>query len=118
LRTGSWLLHNFATTGVGSAEIVDNEPSQPKDGTWDELYGRKGIEQDGKYDGNDKGPNEHSRLLEDLLCQETVGRGRPKALCYEDMTLMFMPHHETKNVLAMAAKFIHHKGANNNSIRE
>ncbi|KAK3934352.1 hypothetical protein QBC46DRAFT_368262 [Diplogelasinospora grovesii] len=45
---------------------------------------------------------------------ETTGRGRPKALCYEDILLMIIRHPETgKDVPAIMIKFIHHKGADN-----
>ena len=103
----------LACTGARPAEIVDNEPSKPKDGTWEELYGPKAIRCNDE-DGDDKAPDENARLLENLLCQETLGRGRPKALCYEDILLMVVRHPETgKDVHAMAVKFIHHKGADN-----
>ena len=56
-----------------------------------------------------------SRLLKEMLCQETTGRGRPKALCYEDVLLMVVRHPDAgTDVLAMSIKFIHHKGADNN----
>ena len=103
----------LAYTGARPAEIVDNEPSKPKDGTWEELYGRKAI-RNYDEDGDGEVQEEQSGLLEDLLCQETLGRGRPKALCYEDILLMVVRHPETgKDVLTMAVKFIHHKGADN-----
>ncbi|RFU74047.1 domain containing, partial [Trichoderma arundinaceum] len=55
--------------------------------------------------------DENSTLLEEMLCQETVGRGRPKALCYEDISLTALCHPTTiENVLCMAVKLIHHKG--------
>ncbi|RYO96655.1 hypothetical protein DL764_007436 [Monosporascus ibericus] len=101
----------LAYTGVRPAEIVDNEPSKPKDGSWEELYGPKAIKHDGE---DDEAQDENSALLEKLLCQETLGRGRPKALCYEDILLMVVRHPDTgKDVLSMAVKFIHHKGADN-----
>jgi hypothetical protein len=54
-----------------------------------------------------------SRLSKELS-QETVARGRPKALCYEDILLMVVRHPQTgEDVLAMSIKFIHHKGADN-----
>jgi hypothetical protein len=62
----------------------------------------------------DRGRSRRNSVREDLLCQETLGRGRPKALCYEDILLMVVRHPETgRDVLAMAVKFIHHKGADN-----
>ena len=108
----------LAYTGVRPAEIVDNEKRKPKDGSWEELYGPKAIwdRGDGEDDdGNDDMmEDENARLLEELLCQETLGRGRPKALCYEDILLMIVRHPDTgKDVPAMAVKFIHHKGADN-----
>lgn len=58
--------------------------------------------------------DEKSRLLEGMITQETEGRGRPKALCYEDVSLIVVRHPDTgQDVLAMAIKFIHHKGADN-----
>ncbi len=55
-----------------------------------------------------------SQVLEGILTQETEGRRRPKALCYEDVLLMVVRHPETgEDVLAMAIKLIHHKGADN-----
>ncbi|KAK3943757.1 hypothetical protein QBC46DRAFT_21328 [Diplogelasinospora grovesii] len=46
--------------------------------------------------------------------QETVGRGRPKALCHEDIQMMIVRHPVTGRCIpAMAIKFIHHKGADN-----
>ena len=59
--------YTFLTfTGVRPIEIVDNEPSKPKDGTWDELYSREAFRNSNK--GNDSDiQDEYSRLLEDLL---------------------------------------------------
>lgn len=33
----------LACTGCRPAEIVDNEPKKPKDGSWEEIYGPKAI---------------------------------------------------------------------------
>jgi hypothetical protein len=53
-----------------------------------------------------------SQVLEGILAQEAEARGRPKALCYEDVQLMVVRHPETgEDVLTMAVKLIHHKGA-------
>lgn len=107
----------LAYTGARPAEFVDGEKKKPKDGTYEELFGTKGLiaGRDGLGDKeDDEPPDEHSRLLEDMLTQETEGRGRPKALCYEDILLMVVRHPETgEDVLAMAIKFIHHKGSDN-----
>lgn len=107
----------LAYTGARPAEFVDGEKKKPKDGTYEELFGIKGLiaDRDGLGDKEgDAPPDEHSRLLEDMLTQETESRGRPKALCYEDILLMVVRHPQTgKDELAMAIKFIYHKGSDN-----
>lgn len=46
--------------------------------------------------------------------QKIEGHGRLKALCYKDILLIVMHYLETgEDVLAMAIKFIHHKGSDN-----
>ncbi|KAI1305758.1 hypothetical protein F5Y03DRAFT_384421 [Xylaria venustula] len=135
-RSGCYLF--LACTGCRPAEIVDNEKKKPKDGSWEELYGLKAIhfhdrdkkmrdelvQFDSKHvvaqvgtcedDAEDKLSDEDARLLEEMLSAETTGRGRPKALCYEDILLMVVRHPITgKDVHVMAVKFIHHKGADN-----
>jgi hypothetical protein len=105
-------------TGARPAELVDGERKEPKDGSIQELFGRKahrapsGNEDD--EDDEAPPPDEDAKLLEGLLLQETVGRGRPKALCYEDI-MMFIVRHPVSGrcVPAMAIKFVHHKGADN-----
>ncbi|RYP22820.1 hypothetical protein DL767_008966 [Monosporascus sp. MG133] len=45
---------------------------------------------------------------------KTASRGRPKALCYENILLIVVRHPETgQDVLAISIKFIYHKGADN-----
>ncbi|KAI3339677.1 FluG domain-containing protein [Ustulina deusta] len=109
-------------TGARPAELVDGERKKPKDGSAEQLFGRKVVESpspsadDGEDDSEDQGsaPDENSQLLESLLSQETLGRGRPKALCYEDIQMMVVRHPVTGRCIpAMAIKFIHHKGADN-----
>jgi hypothetical protein len=109
--SGCYLI--LACTGARPAEVVDNEKKKCKDGCLEELFGPKVIGTSTSDDG-DEALDDNSRLLEDLS-QETVARGRPKALCYEDILLMVVRHPETgEDVLAMSIKFIHHKGADNN----
>ncbi|KAI0398662.1 hypothetical protein F4802DRAFT_592559 [Xylaria palmicola] len=135
-RSGCYLF--LACTGCRPAEIVNNEKNKPKDGSWEELYGPKAIHlhdrdknirhelvqldsehvaaQVGTCEDNaeDKLSDEDARLLEEMLLAETTARGRPKALCYEDISLMVVRHPVTgEDVHAMAVKFIHHKGADN-----
>ncbi|KAK3693261.1 hypothetical protein B0T22DRAFT_496122 [Podospora appendiculata] len=63
----------LAFTGARPAEFVDREK-------------RNAIRS--IPDDENKAPNEHSRLLEDMISQEYEVRGRPEALCYEDILLM------------------------------
>ncbi|KAB5514906.1 hypothetical protein GE09DRAFT_588621 [Coniochaeta sp. 2T2.1] len=129
----------LACTGCRPAEIVDNEKKKPKDGSWEELYGPKAVHAhdrdrtmrrelvrfDSEHvaaqvgtceydDAEDKLSDEDARLLEEMLSAETTGRGRPKALCYEDILLMVVRHPVTgEDVHVMAVKLIHHKGTDN-----
>ncbi|KJZ70767.1 hypothetical protein HIM_09851 [Hirsutella minnesotensis 3608] len=108
--SGCYLL--LALTGARPAEIVDNEKRKPKDGSWEDLYGSKPIATDDPDVDSDTHLDEDSRLLEDMLCEETMRRGRPKALCYEDISLSIVRHPETgEDIPTMAIKFINHKGA-------
>ncbi len=53
-------------------------------------------------------------LLEEMISQEYKDRGRPKALCYEDIQLMVVRHPKTgEEELAMAIRLAHHKGLDN-----
>ena len=113
------LLLFMAYTGGRPAEFVNNESKPPKE--VDEIFGPKVIlnrahKDDGDSaddDGSDDdAPDEESRLLENLLLQAVTNRGRPKALCYEDVLLSIVRHPETgKDVPVMAVKLVHHKGA-------
>lgn len=90
---GCWIL--LASTGARPAEIVDNERTPPKDGSHQELWSLRNTE-DANEDDDKLADDDESRILERLLCQETVGRGRLKALCYEDIKLMVVHHLETR----------------------
>lgn len=60
--------------------------------------------------------DENVALLERQLSEDTEGRGRPKLLCCEDVSLMVVRVPNTgEDVLAMAIKLIHHKGCDNRS---
>ncbi|OAQ60387.1 FluG domain-containing protein [Purpureocillium lilacinum] len=100
-------------TGVRPAELVDGQRKGPKDGSLEKLFGRK-VVQDVEADVDSDAPDEETQHLDQLLLQETTKRGRPKALCYEDILLMLVRHPTTgATIPAMAIKFIHHKGADN-----
>lgn len=114
-------------TGARPAELVNNERRKPNDGSTRKLFGSKVVtlsnagcraeEEEEDDDGgsdNDTLPDEKSLRLDGLLLAETKGRGRPKALCYEDISLMIVRHPRTGRAIpAMAIRFIHHKGADN-----
>ncbi|KAK0367771.1 FluG domain-containing protein [Colletotrichum limetticola] len=111
-------------TGARPGELVQNERKKPQDGSVDELFKTRGLESTNarhhnspkSIEGDDEvgAEDEGSLLLNGLLLQETVGRGRPKALCYEDILLMIVRHPVTgAPTPAMAIKFVHHKGADN-----
>ena len=101
-------------TGARPAELVEGRRKSPKDGSIEELFGRKVVQSADCDDGSDEALDEEARQLSELLLQENTKRGRPKALCYEDILMMLVRHPVTKQAFpAMAIKFIHHKGADN-----
>ncbi|KAJ5681616.1 FluG domain-containing protein [Penicillium maclennaniae] len=98
-------------TGARPAELVNNEKKRPKDGSFEKLFGSKVIMSNNE-DG--EATDESSSKLDSLLCKETIGRDRPKALCYEDILMMIVRDPVTgRCVPAMSIKFIHHKGCDN-----
>lgn len=100
-------------TGVRPAELVHNERKPPKDGSLEELFGAKAV-MDADDDVDEVPDDPDSAELCALLLKETVKRDRPKALCYEDILMMVVRHPVTgRATLAMALKFIHHKGCDN-----
>ncbi|KAJ9419892.1 hypothetical protein FOXG_15582 [Fusarium oxysporum f. sp. lycopersici 4287] len=103
-------------TGARPAELVDGERQKPKDGSIQELFGQNAVQlsSSASSEEQESPADEHSKVLNSLLCQETLGRGRPKALCYEDIQMMIVRHPATGRCIpAMAIKFVHHKGADN-----
>lgn len=104
-------------TGVRPAELVNNERKPPKDGSLGQLFGAKVVmsaDGDAEADVDEEAADDDSRRLHELLLRETVKRGRPKALCYEDILMMMVRHPVTgRATLAMSLKFIFHKGCDN-----
>ncbi|ROT35415.1 hypothetical protein SODALDRAFT_353116 [Sodiomyces alkalinus F11] len=115
-------------TGARPAELVHNERAKPKNKVFKTLFGSKivsldatdhgKIEDEAGDDTDDESKTDDAaaecRRLDELLSSETKGRGRPKALCYEDIRLMIVRHPVTgKAIPAMAIKFVHHKGSDN-----
>jgi len=106
----------LALTGCRPAELVDNERKRPQYGTWEELFAesRFGTSSPVSEDGSDESLSDSEKQLQNMLVRETTDRGRPKALCYEDIKLMIIRHPGTgRDIPVMAIKFIHHKGADN-----
>ncbi|KAJ4854601.1 uncharacterized protein T069G_11580 [Trichoderma breve] len=106
-------------TGVRPAELVEAERKKPKDGSFEKLFNNKIIQptNDDEDEDDDDSPSteasdEQYKKVGELLLQEHISRDRSKALCYEDILLMIVRHPETHQAcVAMAIKFIHHKGA-------
>jgi len=80
-------------------EFVNGEKKSRSDGCWEELFGSP----IGGSSGDDEALDDSSRVLEYILLQETVSRGRPKPLCYEDILLMVVRH----PILAQASTYPH-----------
>ncbi|ORY68698.1 FluG domain-containing protein [Pseudomassariella vexata] len=105
-------------TGARPAELVDNERKKPKDGSLEELFGTKAVmsaeRPGGEVEEEEDEDEDDSSEVGKLLLRETIGRDRPKALCYEDILLMIVRHPVTgRAVPAMSIKFVHHKGCDN-----
>ncbi|KAF5962953.1 hypothetical protein FBULB1_13691 [Fusarium bulbicola] len=103
-------------TGARPAKLVDSKRQKPKDGSIQELFGQNAVQSSSSASSEEQETpaDEQSKVLNGLLCQETVGRGRPKALCYEDIQIIIVRHPATGRCMpAMAIKFVHHKGADN-----
>ncbi|KAI0120736.1 hypothetical protein BJ170DRAFT_704700 [Xylariales sp. AK1849] len=107
-------------TGARPAELVNNERKRPIDGSLEELFGTKAVMSADRNDGEAEDDNDEEAVEEDsselckLLLRETIGRDRPKALCYEDILMMIVRHPVTGRAIpAMSIKFIHHKGYDN-----
>ena len=98
-------------------ELVDNG-KKPTDGVYHELFPSKGGPdavppslEDQNLDDDDSPLSEQDWIIDEILSRETVGRGRPRALCYEDVQLVAVRHSKTgRDALAMKIKLIHHKG--------
>lgn len=102
----------LALTGARPAEFVDGETKTGKDEYTKEILSQ--IAAMSIPCDEDEAPDKDSRLLESMILQELEGRGRPKALCYEDISLMIVCHPETgEDILAMYVKLSHHKGMDN-----
>jgi hypothetical protein len=103
-------------TGARPAELVDGKRKKPKDNSLEELFSHKTSHLSSSENGADHklSSDKKANLIEGLLTQETMGRGSPKALYYEDIQMIIVRHPVTGwYIPAMVIKFIHHKGADN-----
>jgi hypothetical protein len=57
----------------------------PSDGSYDKLFGSSAAAMPLESSPDDELPDTHYKKIEKLLEIETESRGRPKALCYEDI---------------------------------
>jgi hypothetical protein len=104
----------LAYTGCRPAGVVDGDKSMPMDGSFEELISSQAILPLSQKPPEESHSDAYAKELTKLLERETTYRSRPKALCYEDIRLMVARHSETGlDTLAMSAKFIRHKGADN-----
>ena len=103
---------SLAFTGGRPAEFVDGEKRSDDNECLKELFSY--ISTGSTPSDEDKSHDENHWLLEEMISQEYKDRGRPKALCYEDIQLMVVCHPETgEEGLAMAIRLAHHKGVDN-----
>jgi hypothetical protein len=78
----------LAYTGCRPAEVVDGDKNIPLDGSWEEIFGSQAILPLFQKHPEDAPSDAYAKELTKLLERETTYRGRPKALCYEDVQLM------------------------------
>jgi len=75
----------LAYTWCQPAEVVDGDKSMRLDGSSEELFGSQAILPLFQEPPEDSPPDAYAKELTKLLERETTYRGRPKALCYEDI---------------------------------
>ena len=99
--------------GPRSGELVFNERKRPKE--LEEISGPTALRRRHPSDDIDDDDGEaldpESHLFTQMLSRITWERGRPKALCYEDILLTVVRNPETgKDIHLMAVRLLHHKG--------
>jgi hypothetical protein len=98
--------------GAWPAEFVDGKRKSSNGKCLEELFPRPAN--GSAPNDDDKVPDEHSGLLEEMILQESSSRGCPKALFYKDILRIIVHHLETgKDGLAMSIKLAHHIGVDN-----
>ncbi|KAH7012294.1 FluG domain-containing protein [Microdochium trichocladiopsis] len=96
-------------TGARPAEFVFNEKRVPNGKLRKQLFGDNGHDDDD--DDDEQCLDDASKAIQKLLRQETVGRGRPKCFCYEDIRLIALRDQaDGGTTFVLAMKLIHHKG--------
>ena len=104
-----YLLLGF--TGGRSAEFVNNEGKPPPEAA--QLFGTAALQilYKPNDDEEDENQDEKSHLFTQMVAASNRTRGRPKALCYEDILLTVVRDPEThRDVHVLVVKLIHHKG--------
>ncbi|RYP74213.1 hypothetical protein DL771_003146 [Monosporascus sp. 5C6A] len=94
-----------------SGELVNNERKRPQEAAL--SFGPAALRYLRQPDGDkdDEDGDQKFHLLAQLVAASNRQRGRPKALCYEDLLLTVVRDPETsKDVHILAVKLIHHKG--------
>ncbi|KAH6653689.1 FluG domain-containing protein [Truncatella angustata] len=99
-------------TGARPAELVKAERKRPKGTSKEKLFTSMAIM--ASKDSTDDSSDDTSSSSENPFPAARITRGRPKALCYEDINMMLVRHPTTGRVLpAMSIRFTHHKGSDN-----
>ncbi|EMD92696.1 hypothetical protein COCC4DRAFT_58242 [Bipolaris maydis ATCC 48331] len=83
--------------GYDTTIFPDGERQKPNSGSINELFGQNSIHS--SYSGSGKDPeipvDAKSKGILGLLSEETVGRGFPKALSYQDIQMMIVQYLNT-----------------------
>ncbi|KAK3897428.1 hypothetical protein C8A05DRAFT_47960 [Staphylotrichum tortipilum] len=102
-------------TGGRSGEFVNNERKRPPEVA--QIFGPAAFQslrkprRKPRDDEEDEDPDEESHLLTQMVVASNRNRGRPKALCYEDILLTVVRDPDThRDVHVLVVKLIHHKG--------
>ena len=105
-RSDLSLIYLFLSfTGGRMGEFCNNERKRSKEHA--EIFGPAALVMN-----NGEGPlDSASHLFAQMVARSNRDRGRPKALCYEDLLLTVVRDPETgKDVVVLVMKLIHHKG--------
>ena len=105
----------FGYTGGRAGEFVNNERKRPREAS--QIFGPAAFRHICQPDDDeeDEDQSRESHLFNQVVAASNRQRGRPKALCYEDILLTVVRDPGTgKDVHVLAVKLIHHKGEDRN----